>query len=221
MCASRGTTGPRLLIAPVYIRGLRSDLIPKRVRVTVKEDQVLGPGTPVRFIALLNPPPSPASPGAFDFARSAYFNGIGGAGLALKAPTGDHGSAAAALAPARCCWQSTMPAGNLTQRIIAVMGQPGGGIAAAMITGHDYSISQSDTNEMRNAGISHILSISGVHMAIVGGFVFFTTRRLDRRHPVAGGAGQRQEAGGGGRPRSASWFIWWCPDGRRRPSARP
>lgn len=84
--ASRGATGPRLLIAPTYIRGLPSYLTPKRVRVTVKEDGVLGPGTPVRFTALINPPPSPASPGAFDFARSAHFTGVGGVGLALKPP---------------------------------------------------------------------------------------------------------------------------------------
>jgi competence protein ComEC len=47
-----------------------------------------------------------------------------------------------------------------------------------MVTGHDYSISQDDTTQMRNAGISHILSISGVHMAIVGGFIFFAVRLL-------------------------------------------
>ena len=47
-----------------------------------------------------------------------------------------------------------------------------------MVTGHDYSISQDDTNQMRNAGISHILSISGVHMAIVGGFIFFSVRLM-------------------------------------------
>ncbi len=174
--ASRGTTGPRLLVAPVYIRGLPSDRIPKRVRVTVKEDGVLGPGTPVRFVALLNPPPAPASPGAFDFARSAYFNGIGGSGLALKAPTvidlpPPPWRLGLQLAVNRARW-------GLTRRIIDAMGQPAGGIAAAMITGHDYSIAQSDTNEMRNAGISHILSISGVHMAIVGGFIFFLVRLL-------------------------------------------
>ena len=44
--ASRGTSGPRLLIAPTYVRGLPSDLLPKRLRVTVKEDAVVGPGTP-------------------------------------------------------------------------------------------------------------------------------------------------------------------------------
>jgi competence protein ComEC len=174
--ASRGATGPRLLVAPVYIRGLRSDQVPKRVRVTVKEDGVVGPGTPVRFVALLNPPPSPASPGAFDFARSAYFTGVGGVGLALKPPE--------VIDLPRPPWRLDLQLEinrarwGLTRRIIDAMGQPAGGIAAAMITGHDYSIAQDSTNEMRSAGISHILSISGVHMAIVGGFVFFVARLL-------------------------------------------
>jgi competence protein ComEC len=174
--ASRGTTGPRLLIAPTFIRGLRPDLIPKRVRVTVHDDAVIGPGAAVRFTVLLNPPPAPASPGAFDFARSAYFNGVGGVGVALKPPT--------LIDLPRPPWrlelqlQINRARWALTRRIIDAMGQPAGGIAAAMITGHDYSITQSDTNEMRNAGISHILSISGVHMAIVGGFIFFSTRLL-------------------------------------------
>jgi competence protein ComEC len=174
--ASRGTTGPRLLIAPTYVRGLPNSLLPKRVRVTVKDDGVVGPGTPVRFTALLNPPPAPASPGAFDFARSAYFIGIGGVGVALKPPQvidlpDPPWRLGLQLAINRFRW-------GLTQKIIDGMGQPAGGIAAAMITGHDYSIGQDATNEMRNAGISHILSISGVHMAIVGGFIFFTVRLL-------------------------------------------
>lgn len=174
--ASRGTSGPRLLIAPTFVRGLPERLLPKRLRVTVKDDAVLGPGTPVRFMALLNPPPAPASPGAFDFARSAYFAGIGGSGLALKPPQvidlpQPPWRLGLQLAVNRFRW-------GLTRKIIDAMGQPAGGIAAAMITGHDYSIAQDATNEMRSAGISHILSISGVHMAIVGGFVFFAVRLL-------------------------------------------
>ncbi len=174
--AGRGTTGPRLLIAPTYIRGLPEDHLPKRVRITVKDDWVVGPGSAVRFIALLNPPPPPAAPGAFDFARSAYFVGVGGVGVALKPP------ALIDLPPPpwRLALQLDINRARwaLTQAIIDRMGQPSGGVAAAMVTGHDYSISQDDTNEMRNAGISHILSISGVHMAIVGGFIFFAVRLL-------------------------------------------
>jgi competence protein ComEC len=174
--ASRGTSGPRLLIAPTYIRGVPPDRLPRRLRVTVKEDAVVGPGAAVRFTALINPPPSPASPGAFDFARSAYFNGIGGVGVALKPPQ----VIDLEPPPWRLRLQLRVNAARwaLTRRIIDAMGQPAGGIAAAMITGHDYSIAGADTNEMRNAGISHILSISGVHMAIVGGFVFFAARLL-------------------------------------------
>ncbi|HUO22721.1 MAG TPA: ComEC/Rec2 family competence protein [Caulobacteraceae bacterium] len=172
--ASRGTTGPRLLIAPTYIRGVAPGQLPKRVRITVKDDDVVGPGSAVRLTALLNPPPSPAAPEAFDFARSAYFLGVGGVGIALKPPEvidlpPPPWRVRVQLAINRARW-------GLTQAIIGRMGQPTGGIAAAMVTGHDYSISQGDTNQMRSAGISHILSISGVHMAIVGGFVFFAAR---------------------------------------------
>ncbi len=174
--ARRGTTGPRLLIAPTFISGLPDDDLPKRLRITVKDDSVIGPGAAVRFTALLNPPPPPAAPGAFDFARSAYFVGVGGVGVALKPPQvidlpPPPWRLALQLQINRARWA-------LTQAIIDEMGQPSGGIAAAMVTGHDYSISQDDTNQMRNAGISHILSISGVHMAIVGGFIFFAIRLL-------------------------------------------
>ena len=85
--ASRGTTGPRLLIAPTYIRGVPNDLLPKRVRLTVKDGDVIGPGAAVRMTALLNPPPPPAAPGAFDFARSAYFQGVGGFSATPTPPT--------------------------------------------------------------------------------------------------------------------------------------
>jgi competence protein ComEC len=174
--ASRGTTGPRLLIAPTYVRGLPEDRLPKRLRITVKDEDVIGPGAAVRLTALLNPPPPPAAPGAFDFARSAYFLGVGGVGVALKPPE------AIDLPPPpwRLGLQLTVNRARwaLTRALIEQMGQPTGGIAAAMVTGHDYSISQDDTNQMRNAGISHILSISGVHMAIVGGFIFFCMRLL-------------------------------------------
>ena len=33
-----------------------------------------------------------------------------------------------------------------------------------------------DLDAMRDSGLAHLLSISGLHMAIVGGFVFFATR---------------------------------------------
>ncbi|MGZ3376692.1 MAG: ComEC/Rec2 family competence protein, partial [Phenylobacterium sp.] len=51
-----------------------------------------------------------------------------------------------------------------------------GGLAAAMTTGHDAFIPKDQVNDLRAAGLAHIISISGLHMAIVGGFVFAIAR---------------------------------------------
>ena len=64
----------------------------------------------------------------------------------------------------------------LAERIVARLGERTGGIAAAMTTSHETWISQEDMDVMRDSGLAHILSVSGLHMAIVGGFVFFAAR---------------------------------------------
>ncbi|MBU4433618.1 MAG: ComEC/Rec2 family competence protein, partial [Alphaproteobacteria bacterium] len=65
---------------------------------------------------------------------------------------------------------------RLAQRIVAHMGPHSGGIGAAMVTGHEAWITPQQTQAMRASGLAHILSISGLHMAIVGGFVFGLAR---------------------------------------------
>jgi competence protein ComEC len=81
---SPGAAGGRLVIAPTRISGV--DELPYRVRVTVDASSIYGPGAAVRLVAILNPPPGPASPGAYDFARDTYFKRIGGVGFAVKPP---------------------------------------------------------------------------------------------------------------------------------------
>ena len=79
--ASPGQGGPRLLLAPIQISGLSPAETPIRVRVTLQDDDTLpAPGTVVSVRGMLNapPPPPPASPGSYDFARDAFFDGIGG-----------------------------------------------------------------------------------------------------------------------------------------------
>ena len=65
---------------------------------------------------------------------------------------------------------------DLASRIVARLGPETGGVAAAMTTGHEAWLRQADLDAMRDSGLAHILSISGLHMAIVGGFVFFAVR---------------------------------------------
>jgi competence protein ComEC len=174
--ASPGAGGGRLLIAPVRIEGLAPEDTPKRVRITVGPDALIGPGSAVRLNAILGPPPPPASPGAYDFARDAWFDGIGGVGFALTPPAMVELPRApwrlrAAMAVNAARW-------SLARRIVGRMGPRAGGLAAAMTTGHEAWISQQQTDDMRASGLAHIISISGLHMAIVGGFAFAAARLL-------------------------------------------
>lgn len=171
---SPGAGGPRLLIAPVAVSGLPPERTPRRIRVTIGENETPAPGQAVRLKAMLGPPPPPAAPGSYDFARDAWFDSIGGVGFVI----GD--LEVAALDPPPWRLRLTMAVNtfrwDLAQRILARMGPDSGGIGAAMVTGHEAWISQAQTDAMRASGLAHILSISGLHMAIVGGFVFGLAR---------------------------------------------
>ncbi|MDI1366442.1 MAG: DUF4131 domain-containing protein, partial [bacterium] len=80
---SPGAGGPRVLIAPVRIGGLAPGDTPRRIRVTVDAESLPGPGDGVRLRAILGPPPPPAAPGSYDFARDAWFNAVGAVGFTL------------------------------------------------------------------------------------------------------------------------------------------
>ncbi|MCA6229787.1 MAG: ComEC family DNA internalization-related competence protein, partial [Phenylobacterium sp.] len=171
--ASPGQGGSRVLLAPVAIAGLAPGETPVRIRLTLRgPEPPPAPGTLVSVPALLNPPPPPSSPGSYDFARDAFFDGVGGVGLAL--------GQLRALPPS----EAGLPGGlvlqmrinafrwDLTRRLVDRMGPDRGGLAAAMTTGHEAFVPAAQVEALRAAGLAHIISISGLHMAIVGGFVF-------------------------------------------------
>lgn len=53
-----------------------------------------------------------------------------------------------------------------------------GGLVAALASGDRSLVSADLTRTLRDAGLSHILAISGLHVAIAGGFFFFLVRTL-------------------------------------------
>lgn len=177
---------PRLLLAPIAMRGVRPEDTPLRLRVSLRAGMIeatgLKPGDAISMFAILNPPPPPNMPGGYDFARTAWYQGIGGVGLvpgtphAIEAPV--HGwRLGFVMGLNRLRW-------SVTEKLVRTTapdwqnGRAIGGFAAALVTGHEQFIPQSLIGDMRDSGLAHILSISGVHMAIVGGFVFFALRGL-------------------------------------------
>jgi competence protein ComEC len=172
---SPGQGGPRLLIAPYRIGDWAPAETPIRVRVTLRGGYLPAPGEPIKVLAVINTPPQPASPGSYDFARDAFFQSVGGVGFAL-------GPVQTWYAPRPPPWRLRLTMRinalrwALTRRIVDTLGVGSGGLAAAMTTGHDAFIPKDQVNDLRAAGLAHIISISGLHMAIVGGFVFALAR---------------------------------------------
>ena len=173
--------GERLLIAPTWIAGLSPARTPKRVRIVVPPGDVLGPGSAIHVMALLDPPPGPAAPGAYDFARDAWFDGLGGVGLAMKPPQLIN------LEPAPWRLQAGMAVNSLrwslAERLASdlrnLMGDHDGGavgLAVTVATSHEDWLDPQSRDDLRGSGLAHMMAIAGLHTAAVSGFVFFALR---------------------------------------------
>lgn len=150
-----------------------SSALPPFVRVNLSPEQYqddFQPGAIIRLRARLLPPAGPTLPGGYDFARRAWFQQIGATGTAL----GDVGLFQKAESGA---WFATQRAA-LTEHILASMPQGSGAIGAALVTGDQGHISEADAQAMRDSGLAHLLSISGLHVTAVVGFIFIAVSRL-------------------------------------------
>jgi competence protein ComEC len=82
------------------IETLNATQTPARVRVRAGiENADLQPGDAIRLRATLSPPPWPSLPGDYDFARAAWFQGLGAVGFATGAAAKVERSRARALSP--------------------------------------------------------------------------------------------------------------------------
>ncbi len=161
----------RVTMAPDHAAGL-----PPRVRVTI--DRVDAPGTlaagdRIMLRARLVPPPEASVPGGYDFARTAWFMRLGAIGKAIGPVT-----------------RVTAARGGdgFRERLSAYVRTriPGsaGGIAAAFASGDRGGISPEDEQSMRSSGLTHLLSISGLHVTAVIGAAMFLALRLLALSPL-------------------------------------
>jgi competence protein ComEC len=154
--------------------------LPARVRVSLRgaaatrAQRLVAPGAKVAVRAMLMPPLGPAVPGGQDASRGMWFEGIGASGavlgeLRLLSPAPPPGGLGERLVAAR---------GRLSARIRdAVPGAPGA-VAAVFVTGERGAVPLDTAQAVRDSGLAHLLSISGLHMAVVVGGVIWLVRRL-------------------------------------------
>ena len=151
---------------------------PVLVRLTTRRADPLAAGDNVAVMARLLPPSRAALPGGYDFARDAYFSGIGAVGSALGLVTILPG-------PHRAGWVEGWRAridrtrNDLAARVeVAAGGGDAGAVAAAMVTGKRDRVSAAGREIIREAGIFHIITIAGVQMTLVAALLFGGMRRL-------------------------------------------
>jgi competence protein ComEC len=167
----------RFVLRLERIEGNRIVDKPQRVRLSVRRGTAPPAGAFVEAKAQLSPPLQPLRPGSYDFARDLYFQRIGASGFV-------HGAVKVVTPPAEEGWRlrAVTSVENvrdaIDMRIRSVLSGDVGSIASALITGKRDAITPYLYDAMFVSGIGHVLSISGYHMAVVAGIVFFILRAL-------------------------------------------
>ncbi|MFH5923722.1 ComEC/Rec2 family competence protein [Roseomonas xinghualingensis] len=156
------------LIAPRLGEGAPLD---RRIRIRLRKDDPAQPvpGDTIAVRTLVRPPMPPAYPGGYDFQRMAYFNGLAGSGFALN-PAGITGRGEQ---PVFAGLRATIEA-----RVAEALPGGTGPVAAALLTGSQSAIPPSELAALRDSGLAHLLSPSGLHVAIVVGIGFVLLRAV-------------------------------------------
>lgn len=186
----------RYTIEVIDIERLAPEETPRRVRIRVTKpaDPPIVAGDTINWLAAMQAPPGAVIPGGYDPGQAAYFRSIGGFGFGYGAPRRQ--------ADAELGFMSNFQRAvvrwrfGLADRVMAVAPAETAGLQAALMTGVRRFIPDEQTENLRVAGLAHILAISGLHMGLLAGgtFTFVTlllacilplSRRYDVRKPAA------------------------------------
>ena len=170
--------GWRIIVAPDPLPGLAANEQPHRLRLHIPaSSDRLEPGDRVSLKGKLFPVPAQVIPGGRDMQRELYFAGIGAVGYSYGAA---HRRAEPNAEPRSGGWREWLLRlrAEMTARINAALPGATGGVASAVITGKRGTMPEGVKQAFRDSGLSHLLAIAGLHLGLVGGFVFFAVRGL-------------------------------------------
>lgn len=164
----------RVVISDPFIEKLSRSNMPARIRIKFHDIGNAVVGDRVEFNASIAPPSPPVLPSGFDFQFYAFFKQLGGFGFAYGPPEViEHDSERR---PLRIF--SAIRA-YISARILSYYPDASAAsVLIALMTGDKSVIAEHDLEAMRKAGLAHVLAISGLHIGMVSGFIFFVTRAL-------------------------------------------
>ena len=173
----------RFVLRVVTMESARGTTKLERVRLSVKKGTAPAVGSFVELKARLLPPLGPVRPGSYDFSRDMFFAGIGASGFVMGAIKTAEPPEGGGL---RLRYSAFMQGlrDTIDARIATALEGDKRAIATALLTGRRDAISPPVNDAMFISGLGHVLSISGYHMAVVAGVVFFAVRALLALFPV-------------------------------------
>jgi competence protein ComEC len=167
----------RFVLRVTQMESPRTQTNLQRVRLSVKKGTAPAVGSFVELKARLQPPLAPLRPGSYDFGRDMYFQGIGASGFVMGGiKTLDPPFSGGVSLRYAAFMQGLRDA--IDARIRTVLSGDNRAIATALLTGRRDALSAPVNDAMFISGLGHVLSISGYHMAVVAGVVFFSVRAL-------------------------------------------
>ena len=143
------------------------------VRVNLKQGDdrsEFAEGSTLRLRARLVPPAAPMLPGGYDFSRAAWFSGIAATGTVLGQPK--------VIAVGEPDGLLRRLQRSLSRHVRMNLSGSPGALAAAFASGDRGAIAPEDEDAMRDAGLTHLLSISGLHVSAVIAAAYFLALRL-------------------------------------------
>ncbi len=145
----------------------------RRARLSLPAEPELRPGDRLRAALRLAPVPGPVLPGSHDGQFHSYFIGVGAYGNATGAIQRIAQGSDTDLARQVQGLRSFIAA-----RIDLALQGPSAAIGKSMVMGDQSDISDETRDVMAASGLAHIYSISGLHLSIVAGGIYWLVRLL-------------------------------------------
>jgi competence protein ComEC len=158
--------------------GERPPGVPRRVRLTWYDPpSTLAAGSAFVFAARLRQPHGARNPGGFDYERWLLVNGYGATGYVRAAES------LPPFAGMQAAWLRfrAMLAARL---VAAVPNGDGAALITALALGERYLFTDQHWADFRRTGTSHLVAVSGMHVALLGLVAFVAVRRLWLRLPM-------------------------------------
>lgn len=172
----RYENGGRVVLQQVLLENISPDQTPTKIRLRLRQNMhLLDIGDRIKVRGVLNAPGRAVAPGSYDFARDLYFKEIGAVGYTMGAIT--------LIKPdPQTTWgwrdQINQWRDHLNIKIRRMVPGDAGAFVAALITGDRHGLAPDTMEQIRNAGIAHLIAISGMHIGMVAGLVFAVVRMI-------------------------------------------